>query len=119
MGATQRAFWAATKDAVPSKILAFCASPREIGLASNCERTWSGPSAFTNTIPSEFCIEVPGVRHLKVMQETRTAEARRTQRFLHILCALCTAHLGEPNHPKVERSPCTSSHGALLIIRMS
>jgi hypothetical protein len=26
--------------------------------------------------------------HLKVIQETRTAETRRTQRFLHILCAL-------------------------------
>jgi len=32
-----------------------------------------------------------GVRHLKVIQETCTAETPRTQRFLYILCALCAS----------------------------
>jgi hypothetical protein len=44
---------------------------------------------------------------LKVIQETRTAETRRAQRFLHILCALCASavNISEPSHPKVEHYP--------------
>jgi hypothetical protein len=40
---------------------------------------------------------------LKAIQEIRP-QTRRTQRFLHVLCALCASHVSAPSHPKVEHS---------------
>jgi hypothetical protein len=57
---------------------------------------------------------------LEVIQETRTAETRRTQRFLHILCALCGLNLGESSHPKIEHSRPLSlqrSYNELAMLR--
>ena len=40
---------------------------------------------------------------MKAIQEIRP-QTRRTQRFLHVLCALCASHVSAPSHPKVEHS---------------
>ena len=96
--------------------------PSEVSAAARAMRCWVGWErralggwAVAGALRSSGCLAgmmrlilrpAPwsGVRHLKLIQEIRTAETLRTQRFLHILCALCASHLGEQNHPKVEHS---------------
>ena len=103
-------------------------SLREIGFASNCERTRSGPGAFTNNYPGDFCIleAVKGFCHAERSGASKLAPYHTpakslTTRLTAVMLSASEASeippgqntAKPPNTPSI--SPATAGDGGAII----